>query len=120
MSASLEVTSDAAARTVTVTVPTDQWVNMITLIPDYMSIVAPELTEMYGGEAAWENVCGTGPFILSEFVDNSTCTFVRNPDYWETNPVGPGMGDQLPYVEIRVADNCRPVHQGSRLPQRPD
>jgi peptide/nickel transport system substrate-binding protein len=25
-------------------------------------------------------------------------TFIRNPNYWETNPIGPGKGDQLPYV----------------------
>ncbi|UCB42708.1 MAG: hypothetical protein JSV77_09685, partial [Dehalococcoidales bacterium] len=24
---------------------------------------------------------------------------IRNPDYWETDPVGPGMGNQLPYVD---------------------
>jgi peptide/nickel transport system substrate-binding protein len=99
LGASIEVTSDAATRTVTVTVPVDQWVNMITLIPDYMSIVAPELTELYGGETDWRNVVGTGPFILADFVDNSTVTFVRNSLYWETDPIGPGMGNQLPYLD---------------------
>jgi peptide/nickel transport system substrate-binding protein len=98
MSASLEVTSDAAARTVTVTVPTDQWVNMITLIPDYMSIYPPEVED----KTMWENTVGTGPFIFDDFIDNSTATFVRNPDYWETDPIGPGMGNQLPYVDEYV------------------
>jgi peptide/nickel transport system substrate-binding protein len=99
MAASLEVTSDEAARTVTVTVPLDQWANMISLIPDYMSISPPETTDLYGGETDWHNMVGTGAFILTDFVDNSTATFVRNPDYWETNPIGPGEGDPLPYID---------------------
>jgi peptide/nickel transport system substrate-binding protein len=26
-------------------------------------------------------------------------TFTRNPNFWETNPIGPGKGDQLPYAD---------------------
>lgn len=26
-------------------------------------------------------------------------TLVRNPNYWQTNPIGPGKGDQLPYLD---------------------
>ena len=48
---------------------------------------------MYGGQTDWRNVVGTGPFILTDFVDNSTATFTRNPDYWMTDPIGPGMGN---------------------------
>ena len=99
MCATIEITSDNAARTVTVSVPVSEWVNMITLIPDYTSIVCPEVVEEYGGETEWENVVGTGPFILTDFVSNSQVLFERNPNYWETNPIGPGMGDQLPYLD---------------------
>jgi peptide/nickel transport system substrate-binding protein len=102
MCATIEITADEEARTVTVTVPVDQWVNMITTIPDYNSIVAREVIETYGDMTNWENSVGTGPFILTDWVDNSQATFVRNPNYWETNPCGPGEGDQLPYLEELV------------------
>jgi len=94
-----EITVDSSARTVTITVPIDQWVNAITLFPDYTSIVAPEVIEAYGGEVDWRNSLGTGPFMLTDFVSNSSVTFVRNPNYWETDPIGPGKGNQLPYVD---------------------
>ncbi|UCB42660.1 MAG: hypothetical protein JSV77_09430, partial [Dehalococcoidales bacterium] len=35
----------------------------------------------------------------ADFVNNSYATFVRNLDYWETDPIGPGMGNQLPYLD---------------------
>jgi peptide/nickel transport system substrate-binding protein len=37
--------------------------------------------------------------MLKDYVAGSAVTFDRNPDYWQSNPVGPGMGDQLPYLE---------------------
>jgi peptide/nickel transport system substrate-binding protein len=42
---------------------------------------------------------GTGPYILKEFVNDSSATYIRNTNYWETDPVGPGKGSQLPYME---------------------
>jgi len=42
---------------------------------------------------------GTGPFIVTDFVTDSSVTAVKNNKYWMKNPVGPGKGDQLPYVE---------------------
>jgi len=36
--------------------------------------------------------------MLTDFVTNSSATLVRNPGYWEIDPVGPGKGNQLPYV----------------------
>jgi len=97
--ATAEITVDSTARTVTVTVPTDQWVNMITLFPDYTSIVAKEVVEAYGGETDWRNSLGTGPFMLTDFVANSSVTYVKNPIYWETDPIGLGKGNQLPYLD---------------------
>jgi len=49
----------------------------------------PELTN-------WRNAVGTGPFILTDFVDNSSATFVRNPNYWTTDERHPA--NRLPYV----------------------
>jgi len=97
--ATVEITVDSQARTVTVTVPIEEWVNMITLFPDYTSIVPRESIEKYGSQADWRNSLGTGPFMLTDFVPNSSVTFTRNPDYWETDPIGEGKGNQLPYLD---------------------
>jgi peptide/nickel transport system substrate-binding protein len=37
--------------------------------------------------------------MLTDFVSNGSATVVRNPNYWKTNPVGPGKGDHLPYID---------------------
>ena len=42
---------------------------------------------------------GNGPFIMKDFVSNSSATFVRNPNYWGKDPIGPGKGKQLPYLD---------------------
>jgi len=44
----------------------------------------------------WHNAVGTGPFILTDFVDNSSATFVRNPNYWASDERHPQ--NRLPYV----------------------
>ena len=93
------VTGDSAAWTVTVTCPVAEWVNLITLVPDYMHIFPPEVVNKYGNMQDWKNSVGTGPFILTDFVSNSSATYIRNPNYWMTNPCGPGKGDLLPYVD---------------------
>jgi peptide/nickel transport system substrate-binding protein len=37
--------------------------------------------------------------MLKDWVPSASSTFVRNPNYWGKNPVGPGKGDQLPYAD---------------------
>jgi len=93
------VTGDSAAGTVTVTCPVSEWVNCINLVPDYLTIVPPEVVNKYGNMQNWKNSIGTGPFILTDFISSSSAIFIRNPNYWGTNPIGPGKGDQLPYVD---------------------
>jgi peptide/nickel transport system substrate-binding protein len=58
-----------------------------------------EVIARYGDMRDWRNVVGTGPFMLSDFVSGSSATLVRNPDYWQKDPVGPGKGNQLPYLD---------------------
>jgi peptide/nickel transport system substrate-binding protein len=72
--------------------------DIITMI-DYMEIYPKEAVEQFGDMNDWKNSIGTGPFILSDYVPGSLITFDRNPNYWETDPVGPGEGNQLPYVD---------------------
>jgi len=58
-----------------------------------------EVVQKYGTSNAWQDQVGTGPYILKDFVNDSSATYQRNPNYWETDPVGPGKGNQLPYAE---------------------
>ena len=66
---------------------------------DYAHIVAHEVVEKYGDLSKWQNQVGTGPFILTDSVPGSQVTFVKNQTHWRTDPVGPGKGNQLPYVD---------------------
>ncbi|MDP2730523.1 MAG: ABC transporter substrate-binding protein [Dehalococcoidales bacterium] len=62
-------------------------------------IVPPEVYEEYGDMTNWRNYVGTGPFMLTDFLPDSTMTYIRNPNYWDKDPVGPGKGNQLPYLD---------------------
>ncbi len=61
--------------------------------------VPKEVIDKYGDQKDWKTAVGTGPFILTGFIPGSSITLERNPDYWMTDPVGPGKGNQLPYVD---------------------
>jgi len=76
--------------------PTSQWILRVT---DFFHIVPHEVVETYGDMSDWRNLVGSGPFMLKDLIDNSSVTFERNPNYYMTNPCGPGEGDQLPYVD---------------------
>jgi peptide/nickel transport system substrate-binding protein len=64
-----------------------------------VEIVPPEVIQKYGDMGDWHNVVGTGPFMLSDFVSGSAATLIRNPNYWDKDPAGPGKGNQLPYLD---------------------
>ena len=98
-SATAVITGDEAARTVTVECPPGEYATMIILIPNYFSIFPKDALEQFGNMNNWKNSIGTGPFIFTDYVSAGSMTFTRNPNYWETNPIGPGKGDQLPYVD---------------------
>jgi peptide/nickel transport system substrate-binding protein len=49
----------------------------------------------------WHNANGTGAFMLKDYVSGSSILLVKNPDYWETDPLH--TGNKLPYVdEVKV------------------
>lgn len=55
---------------------------------------------IYQGEGwPYEEYVGTGPWITKEVVAGSFIKQVRNPDYWGTDPAGPGKGNQVPYID---------------------
>ena len=59
----------------------------------------PDVTKLYKDQNDWKNMDTTGPFYIVDYVRGSSITYAKNPNYWETNPVGPGKGDRLPYIE---------------------
>ena len=74
---------------------------LLVTVTDFSAyIVPPEVIEQHGDMQDWRNVVGTGPFMLTEFVEESSFTNTRNPDYWGYDEKYPE--NRLPYVdEIR-------------------
>lgn len=107
--ATSDVTSRAAMNSVTLTAPWTvnfHWTNGNvenifetqldegTASQDY---VAQEAVTLWGNLNDWHHAIGTGPFILTDFVDGSSASFVRNPAYWGTDERYPA--NKLPYVD---------------------
>jgi len=65
----------------------------------FASIVPPEVVQKYGDMSQWQVAEGTGPFMLTDYVAGSSITLKKNPNYWDKDPVGPGKGNQLPYLD---------------------
>lgn len=83
---------------VTVDVPLDVLVTAIFRFSDVSFISPAELST-----AVWTNrnaVVGTGPYMFTDYVPASSMTLKKNPNYWQKNPIGPGKGDQLPYIDV--------------------
>ena len=65
----------------------------------YGRIVPPEVVKKYGDMSKWQNSVGTGPYMLIDYVPGSLVRMQRNSNYWKTDPVGPGKGNKLPYLD---------------------
>jgi peptide/nickel transport system substrate-binding protein len=98
LAASAEITAPDES-TVMIKVPPEEWANAVTLFPDFATIFPPEVVQNYGDMTDWRNSVGTGPFILVDFLSMSSATLIRNHNYWGKDPVGPGKGNQLPYLD---------------------
>ncbi|MEK7353196.1 MAG: ABC transporter substrate-binding protein, partial [Chloroflexota bacterium] len=86
-------------REVAVKVTLDAMISAIGRFGDSIQMVAPEVVTKYGGQGNWKNSVGTGPFMLVDYVPGSSVTLNKNPNYWEKDPIGPGKGNQLPYLD---------------------
>lgn len=86
---------------VTLRTPFDPWNGFfwITWGGNSHHLIPREVVEKYGNANDWRNVVGTGPFMITDWVSGSGGTLIKNPNYWKTDPVGPGKGNQLPYVD---------------------
>ncbi len=62
-----------------------------------VKIAPPEVIQKYGNMADWRNTCGTGPFMLTDYVTESSITFARNPNYWMKDPLH--KDNTLPYLD---------------------
>ena len=63
------------------------------------NVIQPrEVVQKYGNLNDWHNALGTGPWILTDYVPASLVVYKKNPNYWGTDPIGPGKGNQLPYI----------------------
>ena len=66
-------------------------------------IVPPEVVEQSGDIQDWENVVGTGPYEITAFQPGASLTLTKNPNYWQIDPIHPGLNNRLPYAdEIRL------------------
>jgi peptide/nickel transport system substrate-binding protein len=107
--ASSDVISRAAMNSVTITAPWTIDFHWTTGNPENIletqldqgtasqDFVAQEAVSLWGNLNDWHHAIGTGPFILTDFVDSSSASFVRNPTYWGTDERHPG--NKLPYAD---------------------
>jgi len=71
------------------------------LIQNIAFIYPPEVIMEHGDVADWRNLVGTGPFELVDWVEASSVTFNKAPNYWKHDERFPD--NQLPYVDELVA-----------------
>jgi peptide/nickel transport system substrate-binding protein len=58
---------------------------------------------VYQGEGwPYQEAVGTGPYMVAEVVAGTMIKYVKNPDYWAKDLLGPGKGMQLPYIDTLV------------------
>ena len=62
-----------------------------------MAIQPPEVIEHYGDMQDWENIVGTGPFMITDWVKGSSITWTKNPNYWGYDEKYPE--NRLPYID---------------------
>jgi peptide/nickel transport system substrate-binding protein len=71
----------------------------------YSGIIPKEVAD--AGAGNWKNVNGTGPFMLADFVQGNSNTYVKNPNYWDKDKIN-GSEYKLP---LRRQGRL-PHHQG--------
>ena len=65
--------------------------------PESGSMYPPEVIKEHGNAQDWTTLVGTGPFMMTDWVEGSNITYVKNPDYWKDDEKFPG--NRLPYVD---------------------
>ena len=91
---------------------TDKWTVVFKLTKPYLDVVnalfnrigptmgPPEVMEQEGGMKDWKSVVGTGPYELTDFVEGTSATWTKNPNYWGYDEKFPE--NRLPYIDERT------------------
>ena len=62
----------------------------------YSAIVPKEVSD--AGAGNWKNLNGTGPFMLTDYVQGNAVTFSKNDLYWDKEKIA-GQSYKLPFVD---------------------
>lgn len=92
------IVADDAARTVTFQFAEGYWndIALNTFLTNPVNIVGPEWDELTADQQTnVDYICGTGAWVLTEYVVDSYMVFEANPNYYMTD----ANGEQLPYLD---------------------
>ena len=63
-------------------------------------VLAREVIEQYGDAKDWRNVVGTGPLRMTGWVEGSSASWEKNPNYWG---VDEKFGNRIPYIDKYIS-----------------
>lgn len=63
----------------------------------YYDVICPQEV-VTAGASDWHNATGTGPYMLTDYVSDSSQTYTRNPNYWDHAVIN-GKSYQLPFTD---------------------
>ncbi|MDE0448585.1 MAG: ABC transporter substrate-binding protein [Spirochaetaceae bacterium] len=69
----------------------------VLLINWWVFMLPPEVIEQHGDLTDCDNMVGTGPYMLTEWIEGSSITYSKNPDYWDHDEKYPD--NRLPYID---------------------
>ncbi|MBA7567169.1 Heme-binding protein A [subsurface metagenome] len=58
-------------------------------------VVAADLSD-------WNNLVGTGPFMVKEYIPGSAMVYERNPNYWGTATINGKEYDDIPFIDTLI------------------
>ena len=83
--------------TVEVKVPAESQGIIFLEIGDNLYTNPPECWEEEDGWQTWDEVIGSGPFMLTDYVSGSSLTYTKFDNYYEEDPLHPG--NKWPYID---------------------
>ncbi len=83
--------------TVEVKIPSEFFYTLLISIGDMDPTMSPDVIALYGNQNDWRHFVSTGPYMVTDYVNASSVTYVRNPNYWQKDPLHPE--NQLPYMD---------------------
>ena len=77
-----------------------QWESPIGLDGGVQAMIIPQEV-VKAGANNWQNQCGTGPFILTDFISGSYAKYTKNPNYWGTTTID-GKSYKEPFIDTLI------------------